>query len=143
MAKPTILFGVILIVLGLVGYFGSEPKAAAVPADGATEVAAEPSRSPTGLIPVIPGALLLVFGVLALKEKNLKHAMHGAAMVGLLGALAGLGKGIHGLATGGNMRATTFSLLMGVICAAFVVMCVRSFIAAKKRRLAAEAGSVA
>lgn len=148
MAKPTILFGVILIVLGLLGYFGTKP-APAVPADGAAEVAVdgEPAaageRSLTGLIPLIPGVLLLICGAMALNEKNLKHAMHGAAMVGLLGALAGLGRGIMVLVRGGdyNMRAVTFSLFMGAICAAFMVMCIRSFIATRKRREAAAAGS--
>lgn len=67
--------------------------------------------------------------------------MHGAAMFGLLGAIGGLGKGIHGLVTGGNQRAMIFSLLLGVICAVFVFMCVKSFINARKRREAAEAAA--
>ena len=146
MAKPTIVFGLILIVLGLGAYFTSTPTAPA-PADGETvEAGAEAppaKRSITAMIPAFLGAPLLLCGFLALDEKKLKHAMHGAAVIGLLGALAGLGRGLMVLAKGGdyNVRAVVVTLLMGAICALFVFMCVRSFIAAKKRRLAAEAGS--
>ncbi len=149
MAKPTIGFGLILIVLGLFGYMGSEPTAPA-PVDGvetasdAAETPAPATRSKTALIPVFFGFPMLICGTLALNEKWLKHAMHGAAMFGLLGALGGLGRGLMVLvkSMGGeevNTRAMTFSLIMGAICAVFVFMCVKSFISAKKRRLAAEA----
>lgn len=88
----------------------------------------------------------MVCGVLALQEKYLKHAMHGAAAVGLLGAIAGAGRGAMGLAklAGGNevnTRSLLFVWLMAIICGVFVAMCVRSFIEARKRREAAEAGS--
>jgi len=149
MAKPTIGFGVILIALGLMAYFGSEPK---VPESAETPAAeqaysadpAEAKRSLTAMIPAFFGAPLLLCGVLALKESMLKHAMHGAAMIGLLGALGGLGKGIHGaLSEEPNWRATGYSVAMGVVCAIFVAMCVKSFIDARKRREAAEAGTSA
>lgn len=153
MAKPTIGFGLVLIVLGLVGFFGTQEAPTPAPGsaletDGATDTdSAEPASkagpSITALIPMFFGFPLLICGTLALNEKWLKHAMHGAAMFGLLGALGGLGKGIHGLVTGGNQRAMIFSLLMGVICAVFVFMCVKSFINARKRREAAEAAATA
>ncbi len=147
MAKPTIGFGVVLIVLGLVAYFGSEPKlpeAAETPAAEQAEAAtpAEATRSLTAMIPAFFGAPLLLCGLLALKESTLKHAMHGAAMVGLLGALGGLANGIRGaLKDEPNWRATGYSVAMGVVCAIFVAMCVKSFIAARKRREAATAGT--
>lgn len=144
MAKTTIAFGVALIVLGLVAYFGTDPAPAApASTDGSAEVAAAGGRSITALIPTFFGIPLLICGLVATNEKMLKHGMHGAAMVGLLGALGGLGKGIQGLVTGGNQRAMTFSLIMGLICAVFVFLCVKSFIAARKRREAAEGGTAA
>lgn len=149
MAKPTIVFGLILIGLGLFGYLGSEPKAPTAEAIAAAEAAGEeapkPARSKTAMIPVLFGFPLLICGTLALNEKWLKHAMHGAAMVGLVGALGGLIRGIMVLAKGGddiNMRAVTFSLLLGAICAVFVFLCVKSFIATRKRREASEAQAV-
>ncbi len=66
MARTTIGFGIAMIALGLIGYFGSNMV------------------SVTALIPAIFGVLLVVFGAIAQKEHLRKHAMHGAAVVGLL-----------------------------------------------------------
>ncbi|MFO0841586.1 MAG: hypothetical protein U0797_04180 [Gemmataceae bacterium] len=46
------------------------------------------AKSFTLWIPALVGGLLVVCGVLGLKESRLKHAMHAAAMIGLLGGLA-------------------------------------------------------
>lgn len=143
MAKTTILFGFILIGLGLIGYLGTDPTPAAA-AEGdaaATEADASAGKRPvTALIPAIVGVLLTICGGLALKESMLKHAMHGAAMVGLLGAIAGAGRGAMGLGkffSGDpdlNRRSFLFVWLMAIICGVFVALCVRSFIATRKRR---------
>ena len=94
------------------------------------------------MIPAFFGAPLLLCGVLALKESMLKHAMHGAAMVGLLGAIGGLANLVRGaMKDEPNWRAAGYSGAMGVVCAIFVAMCVKSFIDARKRREAAEAGA--
>ena len=104
-------------------------------------------KSVTALIPAFFGGGLLICGLLAMKESLLKHAMHGAAMIGLLGALAGAGRGAMGLGkffSGDpslNQRSFAFVWLMAIICAVFVALCVRSFIAARKAREAATAGS--
>ncbi len=161
MAKPTIIFGVLLILLGLVGYFGTPAAPAGAAADDAETAAAaadetdtgtaKPApagRSVTALIPAFVGGLLVLCGLLALNEQYLKHAMHAAAMVGLLGAIAGAGRGTMGLVklAGGNevnMRSLFFVWAMAALCIAFVVMCVRSFIAARKRREAGEANAAA
>ena len=45
----------------------------------------EPKYKKTALIPAAFGLALLLCGALALKESRKKHAMHAAAMVGLLG----------------------------------------------------------
>ncbi len=143
MAKVTIIFGILLIGLGVIGYSGGGPASA--PSDPATESAEEsssekPKKSITALIPAFFGGALVLCGLLALKESLLKHAMHGAAVVGLLGAIAGAGRGAMGLGkffSGDpslNQRSFLFVWLMALICGTFVFLCVRSFIAARKRR---------
>ena len=72
--------------------------------------------------------------------------MHAAATVASLGALAGLGQGLSklGALMGDDptaKRATIITLVMGVLCLIYVVLSVRSFIAARKAREAAEAAS--
>ena len=69
MANTTISFGVILLVLGIGGYFGSGMV------------------SLTALIPAVFGLVLLICGVVARDPNKRKHAMHFAAMVGVLGFL--------------------------------------------------------
>ena len=146
MAKTTIIFGLLLIALGVVGYLGAGTPKPATDETATAEVTAEetaaPKKSVTALIPAIFGGLLVLFGVLALKESMLKHAMHGAAMVGLLGTIAGAGRGAMGLGkffSGDpslNQRSFLFVWLMALLCGVFVYLCVQSFIAARKRKTA-------
>src|SRR5207253_7402475 len=79
----SILFGLLLVGLGVDGY------ADVVGLIGPTE-----PHSPTALIPAYFGAALILCGLIALNENLLKHAMHAAAMVGLVGLLAGAGMGL-------------------------------------------------
>ena len=60
MPKITIGLGILLILLGLGGYFGTDAK------------------SFTALIPAFVGVPLLLLGCLALKDNLRKHAMHAA-----------------------------------------------------------------
>ncbi|MEM9658897.1 MAG: hypothetical protein AAF961_11100, partial [Planctomycetota bacterium] len=111
-----------------------------------TEQAADAADSSTGkksvtaLIPTFFGAVLVLCGVVALNESLLKHAMHAAAAVGLLGTLAGAGRGAMGLGKffagdpSLNQRSFLFVWLMALICGVFVGLCVRSFIAARRKR---------
>ena len=144
MAKITIIFGMLLIGLGVVGYAGDGP--ASTSSDVESESAAESSpavakkKSVTALIPAFFGVALLFCGLLALKESLLKHAMHGAAVIGLLGTIAAAGRGTMGLGkffSGDpslNQRSFVFVWLMALICGVFVCLCVSSFMAARKRR---------
>ncbi len=124
MANTTIGFGVALVLLGLFGYFGAE------------------TRPPTALIPAAVGFLLITFGIIARNEKMRKHAMHGAAVVGLLGfigTIGGLWQGIMML-TGQTVErpeAVIAKSIMALLCLAFVILTVKSFIAARKARAAA------
>lgn len=155
MAKITIGFGLALIALGMIAYFGSDIQAAGAGGDESVQPmesqttdaqnadADKPKKKRSALtgllIPGIVGLLLTICGIVALNEGVRKHAMHGAAMIGSLGALATIGKGSMDLVkwlSGGdvNGRAMTFVWLMAIICAAFVGVCVKSFIDARKRR---------
>jgi hypothetical protein len=147
MARTTIVFGILLVLLGVIGYWGSAPaeddaaiSAEAVTAGGASPAGETAKRSVTALIPACVGAILLLCGLIALNEKLRMHAMHAAVVVGLLGAIAGFGRGAMGVGKflsndpELNRRAFVFVWLMAILCTIFVVLSVRSFIEARKRR---------
>jgi uncharacterized membrane protein len=123
MAKLTIMFGVVLILLGLVGFFAS------------------PLHSPTALIPSIVGVILVILGFVALTDDAKKRmlCMHIAVTIGLLGFL-GTAKSIFDYIQ--MIRGVQFAhpiaveekAAMSVLLLVFVVLCVRSFIAARRAR---------
>jgi multisubunit Na+/H+ antiporter MnhF subunit len=124
MPKTTILFGVILIVLGVVGYI----------ATGAVSV--------TALIPSFFGGVLALLGWLALNERYRRHAMHIAVVVGLLGFL-GTARGLAALprlvsdpATIDRPAAVVAQAVMAILMIVYVSLGVRSFIAARRARTA-------
>lgn len=134
MPKLTLLFGALLIALGVGGY-----AAASAGVLGA-------KASVTAMIPAFVGVVLAGLGGLALQNSIRKHAMHAAAAVGLLGCLAGAGRGLPGLpalvqGTSDKPLAVILTLSMAVLCGVFVGLCVKSFIDARRRRQA-EAGSM-
>ena len=124
MATTTIGFGVVLIVLGLGGYFGYSMV------------------SLTALIPAAFGILLVIFGALARDDKRRKMAMHIAVTVGLLGflgAVPGLLK-LPTLLSGGVVArppAVVAQSIMAALMAVYVGMCVKSFIDARRKRVTA------
>ena len=124
MAKPTIGFGVVLIILGLGGYFGSGMV------------------SPTALIPAVFGVLLAILGAMSRDEKRKKMTMHIAVTIGLLGFI-GTVSGLFELPTllaGGAVArpmAVVSKSIMAVLMAVYVGMCVKSFIDARRRRAGA------
>jgi 4-hydroxybenzoate polyprenyltransferase len=118
MPLVTIVTGLLLAALGVSAYLSSGTS----------------SLHPLG--PAFLGLLLVGFGIAARSPGMKKHAMHGAAVVGLLGALGTLGgafamsrRGVP-LSSGPGM-AVVASV---VIFVAFEVLCVLSFIAARKAR---------
>ena len=125
MAKLTIGFGVLLILLGIVGFVSTG------------------SAHPTALIPSVFGLLLAVFGTLARTEDAKKRMlwMHIAVTIGLLGFLftiPGLIDVIR-MARGIAVKrpaAAEEQAVMWVICGIFVFLCIRSFINARRSRLA-------
>ena len=118
MSKITIAVGAFLIVLGLIGYLGTGMV------------------SWTALIPALFGLPLTILGALALQEGWRKHVMHAAVIVGLVGFLGGAFSFMRPLLSGGEMKpmAATMQALMALTCAAFVGLCVKSFIDARVAR---------
>lgn len=134
----TFTIALLLIVLGL-GCFGYALSSDVIQMPAAL----------TTLVPTVVGLLLGVCGLLALKESRRKHAMHAAAMIGLLGFVAAagrLGPNIPKLLQGdfpseaGKQLATTGLIGMGTLCLIFVILCVRSFIQARMARSAEQTG---
>jgi FtsH-binding integral membrane protein len=132
MAVPTLITAVLLIVIGIVGYSGAEPSP-------------EGKVSPTALIPAAVGLILGVCGLLALKDSWRKHAMHFAAIVGLIGMLGGFMPLMRQYSKTGTIDplkpAAVSGELMALICGVFVILCVKSFIDARKARQAREAAT--
>lgn len=125
MAKLTIVFGVLLIVLGVAGFMltGSVHHSA--------------------LIPAAFGLLLCLFGALATTENPKKRMlwMHIAVTVGLLGFLGSAAMVVLAFvwADGGPFPVPAAVEAQGTmcgLCAIFVGLCVRSFIAARRARKA-------
>ena len=117
----TIVLGLLLGALGVYGYASASPPHV------------------TALIPAFFGALFVVLGVLAGRPALRKHAMHGAAalaLLGVLGSLRGVGDAARLLSGGVVARPAmaTSQGIMFVLCAIFLALCVRSFIAARRER---------
>jgi fucose 4-O-acetylase-like acetyltransferase len=128
MARLTIFFGIILILLGVLTYMGTG------------------SKFPTSLIPAAFGVLLAIFGALArtLDMKKRGLYMHIAVTVGLLGFL-GTAKSIvdyvH-MKQGMQFKlplAVDEKAAMAVLLLVYVVLCVQSFIVARRARTQAQA----
>jgi len=119
MAKLSIVLGIVLILLGLISYFGIS------------------SESVTALIPSFIGIPMLVLGFIALNEKYKKHAMHGAAvlmLIGFGGTISGLIKFFRMLGGEEFERPTaiTVQALMAVLCLIFLILAIKSFIDARR-----------
>ncbi len=121
----TILFAVAFIGLGFGYYFGLGGSDAGV--------------SWTALIPAIPGALLLVCGLAALKPALRKAFMHIAAVVALLSALAGTRAFMVWSAEDTTARNEMLAMFgLGLL---LTVIYVKSFIDARRARAAPTPGS--
>lgn len=122
MAKVTLVFAALLVALGLAGYLGTG------------------SQHPTALIPAWFGVALGVFGFLAISpsESRRKLFMHVNVTIGLLGFLGGAVEAIRGYvhAKSAGLEPDQIALAskttMAGLMLLYVVLCVRSFIAARR-----------
>jgi hypothetical protein len=118
MPATAILCGVILILLGIVGYV------IAVMNDNA---------SFTALIPAVFGIVLAGLGAISQAKEGLrKHMMHVAVIIALLGFIATAGRLISRLSQLTASAAVISQAVMAVVCLIFVVLAIRSFAAARR-----------
>jgi len=125
MAKLTITFGVLLILVGIAGFMATG------------------HAHPTALIPAFVGLLFILFGSLANTEDSKKRMlwMHIAVTVGLLGFIGTVPAAVDVFRLA---RGTVFphpiaieeKASMSLLCLLYVAFCVRSFIAARRARAA-------
>jgi hypothetical protein len=123
MAKVTLVFAVLFIALGLIGFIGTG------------------SEHYTALIPAALGVLLGIFGALSFspdagRRKLFMHINVTLGLLGFLGTVMGLIQGLRMLAgaTVANPPATVSKSVMALLCVIYVAFCVRSFIAARRAR---------
>ena len=122
MAKVTLIFAGLLIALGLVGYVGTG------------------SQHRTALIPAGFGVLLGIFGGLAISpsEARRKLFMHVNVTIGLIAFLGGAAEGVRGYVHASSaglqpdMIALASKLTMAGVMLIYVILCVRSFIEARR-----------
>lgn len=126
MAKMTLIFALLLVLLGLAGFLGTG------------------SQHPTALIPTWFGLALGIFGFLAISpsEARRKIFMHINVTIGLLGFLGGAVEAMRGYvhAKSAGLEpdriALASKLTMTGLLLVYVILCVRSFIAARRARSA-------
>lgn len=118
MTRLTVVIGAALVVLGVVAY------------------AVTAAASVTALIPSLVGVLLLLCAVAARKPAWHRHGIHAALVVALFGALGTvmnvvrIGEVFAGTAE--RPAAVIESTLMFVLLVGYLVMGVRSFVAARR-----------
>jgi hypothetical protein len=126
MAKVTLVFAVLLVALGLIGYIGTG------------------SQHVTALIPAWFGLALGVFGALSLSPSEARRKLfaHINVTIALLGFIAGAAETIRGYLSAKakglvpDQVALASKLTMTGLLLVYVILCVRSFIAARAARKA-------
>jgi len=124
MAKVTYVFGVLLVALGLIGYWGTG------------------SIHPTALIPTWFGLALVAGGTLAISpsEGRRKLFMHINVTVGLVGLIGAIAAALQGYGHARSLGeepdyiALAAKLTMAALLLIYVNLCVRSFIQARRSR---------
>ncbi len=123
MPAITFFLAVLLMAVGLGGFLASG------------------AHAPTALIPAVLGVLIGVCAALARKPKARMHAMHAAVLLALLGVLGSL-RGVLQLPallsgqTVARPLAVVAQSVTAVLCLGYVVVAIRSFIQARRQRLA-------
>ena len=119
MASTTIVFGLVLTLLGVCGYFLTG------------------TSSLTALIPALFGLLLVVLGFLARSEGIRMHAMHAAVTIALVGCIAAVASLLR-TPLGLRPSVAVYSqMAMALVTGIYVALCVRSFISARRARAGA------
>lgn len=124
MPLKTLIIAALMIAVGIYGYTSQDPNAGKV--------------SMTAAMPAFLGAIFAVLAVVGFSPSRRKHAMHGVAVLALLGAVGSLYPVVKTLVKGDdlviNSPKTLTSLGSSILCLILLVLCVQSFIAARKAR---------
>lgn len=120
MPSTSIVFGILLILIGVIGYvYGM----------------AAGHASPTALIPAAFGIALLLLGVFSrMREYLRKHLMHVAVLIGLIGFIITAGRLISKIGDLSMSAAVLSQLAMAIVCLVYVVLSIKSFIDARRNR---------
>lgn len=125
MANIAIVFGALMTALGPTLFFLSKPE----------------TQSPTAFIPSGFGVALILCGVLAWNDKFRMHAMHVAALLGLIGLAIPAFMVTRALVGGADFEPVKHGgqITMAVLSGAFLALCIKSFIDVRMARKAKEA----
>jgi hypothetical protein len=126
MAKVTLVFAVLLVAVGLIGYIGTG------------------SQHVTALIPAWFGLALGVCGLLSISPSEARRKLfaHINVTIGLVGFIAAVVVAIQGYLSARakglvpDQIALASKLTMAGLLLVYVILCVRSFIAARAARKA-------
>lgn len=113
MHRWTILFGLLLVAIGLGGYYFADAK------------------QPMALIPAVLGIAMFVCGVVAAQGAMRMLAIHVAALIGVIGFVGPLVTLFEDTA---NTAAVLAKGLTSALCLMFVLMCVNSFLEVRRAR---------
>lgn len=118
MPNTSIIFGALLILIGVIGYIYGLVIG---------------NASPTALIPAIFGIMMAVLGFFAISKETLrKHLMHAAVVVALLGFIMTAGRLIMKMSELTASAAVLSQLAMAIVCLLFVTLAVKSFADARR-----------
>lgn len=121
MPKITIVYAVILILIGFIGYLASGME------------------SITALIPAFFGVVFLVLGVMAIFKNMRQNAMHVSSVLALIALIFTIG-GIFDIGTmlsGGEIErpgAAVSMAFMAIFSLVYFILCVWSFISVRLKR---------
>ncbi len=118
MPNIAIICGSLLVIIGFLGYgYGLMNGNASL----------------TALIPAAFGSVLEVLGFVAKSSEGMrKHLMHAAVVVALLGFIMTAGRLLMKMNEISFGAAAASQLSMAIVCLVFVVLAVRSFVAARR-----------
>jgi len=118
MSTTSIVVGILLIIVGVVGYVNASMSDKA---------------SVTALIPAFFGIVIALLGAIALVNESLrKHLMHGAVALALIGFILTAGRLASKYSELTMSPAVMSQLAMALICLVFVILAIRSFAIARR-----------
>lgn len=118
MHRWTILFGLLLVAIGLGGYYFADAK------------------QPMALIPAVLGIAMFVCGVVAAQGAMRRLATHVAALIGMIGFVGPMVTIFNDITNTANTAEVLAKGLTSALCLMFVLMCVNSFLEARRARTA-------